>query len=1259
MNKSAKLTNITASILKNYRRVDVPLNLTVLLVYLVIAKLGLAFSLMESGATIFWPAGGFALAILLLAGPKYIPGVFGGALAAGLMIGATPTFSVLSALGNTLETVCAYWLLTYVRPINRSLDRPQDYLSILFYGAAISTLISAAIGPLSLVVLQLIEPSLLHNIALRWWMGDAVGIALVTPLILIWHQSHQQPENKISLELIALFLLTILMGQIVLLHGVVTPSRIDPDIAWLIPFIIWSGLRAGLRYTSLLILIIFLQALWGASHGVGHYANDMQESGLVNFWMFSMLIAVGGMLLAIMTTENKQSELTLKSSEERLVLATISNGVGIWDWNLQTQEMTWDDSMFALYHIRREDFSGALDAWEKSLHPDDHEQANREIQAALSGEKPFDTVFRVIWHNGETHFIKAVAKVFRDDSGMPVRMLGSNVDITLFKLTEQTLLESKTQLNFMHQQLQALIKAIPDLVWLKDINGVYLTCNRRFEKFFGAKEKDIVGKTDYDFVDKELADFFRAHDQIAVQTGAACINEEQVTFADDGHTEFLETTKTPVLDADGSIIGVLGIGHDITERKQAEETLQASQQQFRDLVDSTSGIVWEADAKTFSFTFISQEAERLLGFAVADWSRPGFWVEHLHPDDRSWAPEYCASCTGRAEAHNFEYRFIAKDGRTVWLHDMVKVVVEDGSPRWLRGVMMDITASKQAEEKLSLAASVFTNARECILITDAFGSIIEVNDTFSLVTGYSREEAIGQNPRMLQSGRQSPEFYAEMWKSLLEKGHWYGEVWNRRKNGKVYAELLTISAVQNTAGQVQNYVALFTDITAMKEHQSQLEHIAHYDALTNLPNRVLLADRLSQAMVQCQRHQQSLAVAFLDLDGFKEVNDAHGHNVGDELLITLSQRMKEALREDDTLARIGGDEFVAVLPDLAKVEDCQPVLDRLLQVAADPVTVGEIELKVTASIGVAIYPQDHVDADHLLRHADQAMYVAKQAGKNRYHLFDTAQDDAVKIQREKLVDIRSALDRREFVLYYQPKVNMHTGEVIGVEALIRWQHPVRGLVPPLLFLPVIENHAISLDIGEWVIDTALIQISQWQSMGIHLPISVNIAAYQLQQDNFVTRLSDLLAAHPEVAPHHLELEVLETSAISDMSQVSATMNACIDLDVRFALDDFGTGYSSLTYLRRLPAHLIKIDQSFVRDMLIDPEDLAIIEGVVGLAKAFQREVIAEGVETIEHGVALLQLGCDLAQGYGVARPMPAKDIPAWVGGWKPDESWNI
>ena len=460
-------------------------------------------------------------------------------------------------------------------------------------------------------------------------------------------------------------------------------------------------------------------------------------------------------------------------------------------------------------------------------------------------------------------------------------------------------------------------------------------------------------------------------------------------------------------------------------------------------------------------------------------------------------------------------------------------------------------------------------------------------------------------------------------------------------------------------GTIYALCGISTDISEAKAHEEQLKHIAHYDALTTLPNRVLLADRLQQAMTHAQRRGQLLAVAYLDLDGFKMINDQHGHKTGDQLLIALANAMKDRLREGDTLARLGGDEFIAVLIDLDSVAGSLPMLTRLLAAAAQPVRIGDSVLQVSASLGVTFYPQaDDVDADQLLRQADQAMYQAKLAGKNRYHVFDADQDRSVRGYHESLEHIRRALTDQEFVLHYQPKVNMRTGQVIGVEALIRWQHPERGLLAPSVFLPVIEDHPLAVDIGDWVIDSALLQAERWQALGLDIPVSVNIGARQLQQNDFVDRLRARLAAHPAVKPSALVMEVLETSALEDLARVSAVIESCRNFGVLFSLDDFGTGYSSLTYLKRLSVDQLKIDQSFVRDMLDDPDDLAILGGVLSLATAFRREVIAEGVETVEHGTMLLQLGCELAQGYGIARPMPAADVPAWCASWQPDPEWT-
>ena len=565
---------------------------------------------------------------------------------------------------------------------------------------------------------------------------------------------------------------------------------------------------------------------------------------------------------------------------------------------------------------------------------------------------------------------------------------------------------------------------------------------------------------------------------------------------------------------------------------------------------------------------------------------------------------------------------------------------------------------KAAQEQLQLAAGVFTHALEGIMITTPDGSIVDVNAAFTSITGFTREDALGKNPRFLHSGRHSADYFAAMWRNLIANGYWYGEVWNRRKSGEVFAEMQAISAVRDAQGKVSQYISLFSDITERKAHESQLEHIAHFDPLTNLPNRVLLADRLQQAMAQAQRRQQQVAVAFLDLDGFKAINDQHGHAIGDQVLITLARRMREALREGDTLARIGGDEFVAVLIDLEDSTASVPLLNRLLAAAALPVQVDDLMPQVSASVGVTFYPQaQDMDADQLMRQADHAMYQAKMAGKNRYCVFDAAQDSSMRVHHESLERIRLALENRELVLHYQPKVNMHSGQVMGAEALIRWQHPDKGLLAPAAFLSVIEDHPLAVAVGEWVLETALTQIERWRAADLDLPVSVNIGAHQLQQGNFVQQLQAILARHPQVNPTSLELEVLETSALADMAQVSQVIEDCARIGVKFALDDFGTGYSSLTYLKRLHVTLLKIDQSFVSGMLDDPDDLVILRGIISLAAAFGRDVIAEGVETVAHGTALLQLGCELAQGYGIAQAMPPEQLPAWVGNWQPDAAW--
>ncbi|MES9989942.1 MAG: EAL domain-containing protein [Candidatus Thiodiazotropha endolucinida] len=452
--------------------------------------------------------------------------------------------------------------------------------------------------------------------------------------------------------------------------------------------------------------------------------------------------------------------------------------------------------------------------------------------------------------------------------------------------------------------------------------------------------------------------------------------------------------------------------------------------------------------------------------------------------------------------------------------------------------------------------------------------------------------------------------------------------------------------------------SIIHDITDRKRAEAELEQIAHYDPLTGLPNRRLKTDRLRQAIAYSKRNATSVGVCYLDLDGFKPINDRFGHDSGDKILIEIARRLEKVLREEDTVSRIGGDEFVLILTNLTSMDECILVLDRVLEVIAKPIRLDETALEVNASIGLTVYPEDDVDADLLLRHADQAMYWAKEAGKNCYHLFDPLHDKQIKANRKNIKLLRNALSNHEFTLYFQPKVDMYSCDVIGVEALIRWLHPETGITLPGEFLSIITKTDLEIELGQWVFDHALQQMSQWRKMGLQLPVSINISPHHLQYPGFTEYVRERFTKYADVTPDMLELEILETASIDDTNVIYHTLSDCRELGIKISLDDFGTGYSSLAYFHRLPVDILKIDQNFVRDMLDDPQDLTIVDSVVRLAHAFQHPVIAEGVESMEHAVALLQLGCRLGQGYGIARPMPASEIPTWLKQWQDNHLWR-
>ena len=566
----------------------------------------------------------------------------------------------------------------------------------------------------------------------------------------------------------------------------------------------------------------------------------------------------------------------------------------------------------------------------------------------------------------------------------------------------------------------------------------------------------------------------------------------------------------------------------------------------------------------------------------------------------------------------------------------------------------------RTRRSLLVTASVFSSAREGIVITDPDARIIDVNQAFTDITGYTRDEVIGSNPRMFSARERTDGVGQAMWSALREQGVWEGELLNRRKSGETYHQLTTITEVKSHTGQALHYISVFTDITAQKEYEERLRRLAYFDDLTGLPNRSRLTEVVERLLQKVRRGEMTASLAYIDLDGFKEVNDHHGHHVGDRFLKNLSAQLKATLQEGDTLARLGGDEFVVVLTHHRVQPEADPRLLALLACLAASVDIDGTRLQVSGSIGVvACTNSPEEDTDHLIRLADQAMYQAKQEGRNRYRVFDRVRNVVEQDAHDMRRRMAEALTQGEFVLHYQPKVHMREGHVVGMEALIRWQHPHKGLLAPGAFLGYAMGHEIDIDIGRWVIGQALRQMKQWARLGIHLPVSVNVSGAHLQHPSFTDELHALLINHPELPPGSLELEVLESSALADVESVSAVIRRCDAMGVTVALDDFGTGYSSLTYLKRLPAKTLKIDQSFVRTMLSDREDLSILQGILGLAEAFDRQTVAEGVETAMHGLMLLQMGCEWGQGYGIARPMPAQEVPLWMAHWSPPDAWRL
>jgi diguanylate cyclase (GGDEF)-like protein/PAS domain S-box-containing protein len=660
-------------------------------------------------------------------------------------------------------------------------------------------------------------------------------------------------------------------------------------------------------------------------------------------------------------------------------------------------------------------------------------------------------------------------------------------------------------------------------------------------------------------------------------------------------------------------------------------------------------------------SFASAAWRTLSGHTARRWT-PADWQAQVNAEDRPALAAAIASLSaGEAGRAALELR-VPDGGGWRWAEATLMVIERDhhGHPVRLLATLSDMQDKREALERQRMSTSLFQHLHEGLLITDPDLRALDANPAYTQILGVPREELIGVVPSLLRPTPADPvarQQRAAMWASLRDTGSWRGELLERRRNGETCMLQTTISTVHGPAGDLRYHVLVISDITEQQAQRDQLERQAHFDELTRLPNRARLSQLLDDAMRAADRDGYLLVVCYLDLDRFKPVNDRYGHAAGDRLLAELAGRLRSALRSrehwTDSAARLGGDEFVLLLR-AGTLEEGRLAVERVLRVVSQPYVVDPAEdaVQVTASMGATVYPVDRSDADTLLRHADHAMYGAKQSGRNGYLFFDPEQRRRTEQRVMAIGRIQEALDQQEFVLHYQPKVDMRSGRVLGFEALLRWEHPQQGLVAPMQFLPLIENTGLSSRVGDWVISRALEHLSSWRRDGFDFSVSVNVSARHLQEPDFAQRLTELLARHAEPLASRLEIEMLETAAHADIEATSALLARCQGTGVRFALDDFGTGYSTLTYLKRLPVDVLKIDRSFVHHMLDDTQDRAIVEGVIGLARTFGCTVVAEGVESPAQARTLLELGCDIGQGTGIAAPMPVAQVAGWVREYK-------
>lgn len=1195
-----------------------------------------------------WPPAGIALAALLICGRRLWPGVWLGALLIELATatnfsGQLNTSGIAAALliacGSTLQAVIAASLSEkYLQPGLPKLETPRAILAFFVLAGPLACLAAPSFGVAALYGLGLMPGDELQNSWRNWWIGDSLGVMVIAPLLFC------------------------AFGR---------------------PLALWRARRLSVALpmlgTLLALVLVFMQVFRAEQTRIQQAFDNRAaaiETLLVEYTthVVDSSLALRDVFLASSDVSREQFALFARGILERHPeIQALEWLPRIRHQQRATFEAKVQQEGYAGFRITERDADGGLVP-----------AGERTEYFPVAYVEPMTGNERAFGLDSVSNPLSKLAKDAARASGKPTASAGLSlmqvdgpapgvlVSIPVFKpaagMRDQDFAGFVSAVILPARMVEVVTKGLNTQsldISIEDTagTGVY---RELFAKRMPATVKQNYALRDWQkifkFVDRDW--------RVTISPSSLFINEQSssvlwITLL--GGLCFTSLMNIMLLIVSGRTATVEALVEQrtrdletaVAEQKAAAQQARESELKLRTIVDSQPECV-KLLARDGSLLQMNRAGLDMIEADDLQQAQSGRLEDLVDAKYRGQFIKLLRRVFAGASG-SLEFEITGLRGGQRWLEThAVPMRDADGNITALLGLTRDITERKLAEDELKLAARVFSEAHEGILITDADANIIDVNPTFCEITGYSRDEIIGKNPSILQSGKYGPEFYAEMWRELRQHQHWHGELWNRKKNGDLYAEWLTISALCDGEGRITHYVGLFSDVTQAKHQQQLLELVAHYDPLTRLPNRILFADRLSQAIAHSKREKSLLAIGFLDLDGFKPVNDMFGHDVGDRVLVEVAERIKNTIREEDSVSRHGGDEFALLLRDIDTLEQCEQAILRIHQAISEPFVIDGQQITIGASSGYTLYPLDDADPDGLLRHADHAMYQAKLAGKNRSQLFDATQDQQIMHRHQQLRDIEAAFLNGEMCLYYQPKVDIKTGQVAGVEALIRWLSPLRGMVPPLDFLPAIASTDLEIRIGNWVIEQACRDLAAWQGQGLSLDVSVNISSYHLLWPGIQEHIAGILRQHPEIRAQSLQLEILESTALDDLSAVNGIIKNCREqLGISVALDDFGTGYSSLTHLRHLSVDTVKIDQTFVRDMLDDPDDYAIIDSVIDLSQAFNRKVVAEGVESQEQGIVLLLLGCHLLQGYAIARPMPAAQIADWVAAYRPFADWNF